>query len=246
MRTWVSVRFVVCGLAVLSALAGCGGSGGSAASSAAPSASAASGSSSGATTVKAMQITTSASAQGSVTVGQTFTLTPNVTGGSGKTLTFTVANAAPWMTFNAGTGVLTGTPTAANVGTYSNIVISVSDGQASASAAPFTIQVVAAAASTGSTGAGATGAGATGTADVSWTPPTTNTDGSTLTDLAGYYIYYGTSPSALTMKVQVSNIGVTNYVISGLTAGTWYFAVTAYSSAGTESSPSNLASKTIS
>lgn len=233
MRTWVSVRFVVCGLAVLSALAGCGGSGGSAASSAAPSASAASGSSSGATTVKAMQITTSASAQGSVTVGQTFTLTPNVTGGSGKTLTFTVANAAPWMTFNAGTGVLTGTPSAADVGTYANIVISVSDGQESASAAPFTIQVVAAAA-------------ASGTADVSWTPPTTNTDGSTLTNLAGYNIYYGTSPNALSQQVQVSNVGVTNYVISGLTTGTWYFAVTAYTSTGTESALSNIASKTIS
>jgi hypothetical protein len=218
---------------VLSALAGCGGSGGSAASSAAPSASAASGSSSGATTVKAMQITTSASAQGSVTVGQTFTLTPNVTGGSGKTLTFTVANAAPWMTFNAGTGVLTGTPSAADVGTYANIVISVSDGQESASAAPFTIQVVAAAA-------------ASGTADVSWTPPTTNTDGSTLTNLAGYNIYYGTSPNALSQQVQVSNVGVTNYVISGLTTGTWYFAVTAYTSTGTESALSNIASKTIS
>ena len=233
MRTWVSVRFVVCGLAVLSALAGCGGSGGSAASSAAPSASAASGSSSGATTVKAMQITTSASAQGSVTVGQTFTLTPNVTGGSGKTLTFTVANAAPWMTFNAGTGVLTGTPSAADVGTYANIVISVSDGQESASAAPFTIQVVAAAA-------------ASGTADVSWTPPTPNTDGSALTNLAGYNIYYGTSPNALSQQVQVSNVGVTNYVISGLTTGTWYFAVTAYTSTGTESALSNIASKTIS
>ena len=233
MRTWVSVRFVVCGLAVLSALAGCGGSGGSAANASAPSASTASSTSSSAPTVKAMQISTTASAQGSVTVGQTFTLTPNVTGGNGKTLTFSVANAAPWMTFNAGTGVLTGTPTAADVGTYANVVISVSDGQESASAAPFTIQVVAAAA-------------ASGTADVSWTPPTTNTDGSTLTNLAGYNIYYGTSPNALNQQVQVSNVGVTNYVISGLTSGTWYFAVTAYTSTGTESSLSNVASKTIS
>ena len=243
MRTWVSVRFVVCGLAVLSALAGCGGSG---ASTASPSTS--SSASSSAPAVKAMQISTSASAQGSVSVGQTFTLTPNVTGGTGKTLTFSVANAAPWMSFNSSTGVLTGTPTAADVNTYANIVISVSDGQESASTAPFTIQVLAAAATTGSgaSGSGTSGSGTTGTADVSWTPPTTNTDGSTLTDLAGYNIYYGTSPTALTKKVQVSNIGVTNYVISGLTTGTWYFAVTAYSSAGTESSLSNVASKTIS
>ena len=227
MRIRVSVRVIVCGLVVLGALTGCGG-GGSAANLTTGSST-----SSSATTVKAMQITTSASAQGSVSVGQTFTLTPNVSGGNGKTLTFSVANAAPWMTFNTSTGMLTGSPTASDVGTYSNVVISVSDGQQSASAAPFTIQVVAAGA-------------ATGTADVSWTPPTTNTDGSTLTDLAGYNIYYGTSPNALTQEVQVSTIGVTNYVISGLTSGTWYFAVTAYTSTGTESSLSNVASKTIS
>ena len=227
MRIRVSVRVIVCGLVVLGALTGCGG-GGSAANLTTGSST-----SSSATTVKAMQITTSASAQGSVSVGQTFTLTPNVSGGNGKTLTFSVANAAPWMTFNTSTGMLTGSPTASDVGTYSNVVISVSDGQQSASAAPFTIQVVAAGA-------------ATGTADVSWTPPTTNTDGSTLTDLAGYNIYYGTSPNALNQEVQVPTIGVTNYVISGLTSGTWYFAVTAYSSAGTESSLSNVASKTIS
>lgn len=227
MRIRVSVRVIVCGLVVLGALTGCGG-GGSAANLTTGSST-----SSSATTVKAMQITTSASAQGSVSVGQTFTLTPNVSGGNGKTLTFSVANAAPWMTFNTSTGVLTGSPTASDVGTYSNVVISVSDGQQSASAAPFTIQIVAAAA-------------ATGTADVSWTPPTTNTDGSTLTDLAGYNIYYGTSPNALNQEVQVVTIGVSNYVISGLTSGTWYFAVTAYTSTGTESSLSNVASKTIS
>ena len=228
MRCRVSARVVVCGLVVLGALAGCGGSGGSTAGG-----SPASSTASSAPTVKAMQISTDAAAQGSVSVGQTFKLTPNVTGGNGQTLTFSVANAAPWMTFNASTGVLTGTPTATDVGTYANIVISVSDGQESAAAAPFTIQVV---------GANA----AAGTADVSWTPPTTNTDGSTLTDLAGYNIYYGTSPNALNQQVQVTTIGVTNYVINGLTSGTWYFAVTAYTSTGTESSLSNVASKTIS
>ena len=228
MRMRVSVRVIVCGVVVLGTLTGCGGSGGGAASG-----SAAIGTSSSAPTVKAMQISTGAAAQGSVSVGQAFKLTPNVTGGNGQTLTFSVANAAPWMTFNASTGVLTGTPAAADVGTYGNIVISVSDGQESAAAAPFTIQVV---------GTNA----ATGTADVSWTAPTTNTDGSTLTDLAGYNIYYGTSPNALNQEVQVVTIGVSNYVISGLTSGTWYFAVTAYTSTGTESSLSNVASKTIS
>ena len=81
---------------------------------------------------------------------------------------------------------------------------------------------------------------------MSWTPPTTTADGSTLLNLAGYEIYYGTSPSALTQKIQVTNVGVTTYVISGLTSGTWYFAVTSYTSNGAQSVPSNVVSKTIS
>ena len=31
-----------------------------------------------------------------------------------------------------------------------------------------------------------------GSMSLSWTPPTQNTDGSALTDLAGYKLYYGT------------------------------------------------------
>ncbi len=87
---------------------------------------------------------------------------------------------------------------------------------------------------------------ATGTAQVSWTPPTTTTDGSTLLNLAGYYIYYGTNPSALTQKIQVNTIGVTNYDVGSLSSGTWYFVVTSYTTDGTQSAPSNVVSQTIS
>ena len=86
----------------------------------------------------------------------------------------------------------------------------------------------------------------TGTAQISWTPPTTTTDGSTLLNLAGYDIYYGTSPSALTQQVQVSNIGLTTYDVTGLGSGTWYFVVTSYTTDGTQSAPSNVVSHTIS
>ena len=48
-------------------------------------------------------------------------------------------------TFNTSTGRLSGTPTAANVGSYTNVSITVSDGAAQASLAPFTIVVAAAA-----------------------------------------------------------------------------------------------------
>lgn len=87
---------------------------------------------------------------------------------------------------------------------------------------------------------------ATGTAQVSWTPPTTTTDGATLLNLAGYYIYYGTNPSALTQEIQISNIGLTTYDVGNLSSGTWYFVVTSYTTNGTQSAPSNVVSQTIS
>lgn len=83
-------------------------------------------------------------------------------------------------------------------------------------------------------------------ADVSWAPPTTNTNGSALTNLAGYRIYYGTSPDTLNQTVDVPNAGATDYVVQGLALGTWYFAVAAYTNAGLQSGLSSVASKTIS
>jgi hypothetical protein len=80
----------------------------------------------------------------------------------------------------------------------------------------------------------------TGTATLDWTPPTENSDGSSLTNLAGYTVYYGTSPDRLTESVKISNPGLTAYTVSNLTSGTWYFAVTSYSSTGVESSRSGV------
>ena len=80
---------------------------------------------------------------------------------------------------------------------------------------------------------------------MSWTPPTRNTNGRSLTNLAGYRIYYGTSSSALTSQIQIANAGMASYVVQNLPRGTYYFGVRAYNSSGTESNLSNIASKTI-
>jgi hypothetical protein len=76
----------------------------------------------------------------------------------------------------------------------------------------------------------------TGSATLDWMPPTENVDGSILTNLAGYTVYYGTSAGNLTQSVKITNPGLTAYTMTNLPSGTWYFAVTAYSSAGVESS----------
>jgi hypothetical protein len=70
-------------------------------------------------------------------------------------------------------------------------------------------------------------------------------DGSAVTNLAGYRIYHGTAANSLDKMIQVSNPGVTTYVVDALPAGTHYFSITAYNSAGVESDRSAVASKTI-
>lgn len=84
-----------------------------------------------------------------------------------------------------------------------------------------------------------------GSATLSWVPPTQNTDGSALSDLAGYRISYGTSSTALTSTIQVAAAGATGYTVTNLAPGTYYFAVRAYNSGGRESANSTVLNKTV-
>jgi PKD repeat protein len=78
---------------------------------------------------------------------------------------------------------------------------------------------------------------------LTWTAPATNVDGTPLTDLAGYRVYYGQTSGNLTLKVDVGN--QTTYLLSGLVGGqVYYFAVTAYDTSGNESRLSDGASAT--
>ena len=88
-------------------------------------------------------------------------------------------------------------------------------------------------------------AGTTGSATLDWTPTTTQTDGSALTNLAGYRIRYGNTAGSYPNLVTLSNPGLSSYVITGLASGTWYFIATAFDSAGIESDSTNAVSKTI-
>ena len=78
-----------------------------------------------------------------------------------------------------------------------------------------------------------------------WSPPTQNTDGSALTDLAGYRLYIGSSPTSLTQVVPIAGAGTTSYVVTNLSSGTWYFALSAYTTASVESAKSAVVAKTI-
>ncbi|MEE8345023.1 MAG: fibronectin type III domain-containing protein, partial [Woeseiaceae bacterium] len=113
---------------------------------------------------------------------------------------------------------------AADVGRYSAIQIAVSDGLSTAELSAFDIDV------TSTTLASVT---------LQWQPPTENTDGSPLTDLAGYRIYYGVDSADLSDLIELPNPGLTSYVVEELTPNTWYFAMTSVNDRGQESDLSN-------
>jgi len=167
----------------------------------------------------------------SIAVGMAYSFTPTSNDLDGDTLTFSVANLPAWASFDTATGRVSGTPAAQDVGTTNGIVITVEDGrQGTASLAAFSVSVQAI---------------VFGSATLSWLPPTTNTDGSPLTNLAGYKVYWGPSQGNYPNSTTLANPGLTTYVIDNLAPGTWYFVATAYNAAGTESSFSGVASKTI-
>jgi hypothetical protein len=166
----------------------------------------------------------------SVMQGTQYAFQPTANDADGDVLTFSIANKPAWATFTTSTGRLQGTPGPADVGTTSSIVITVTDGKASAALAAFNIAVQAT---------------ASGSATLSWQPPTQNTDGSALTNLAGYKVYWGTSQGTYPNSVTLNNPGLATYVVGNLVSGTYFFVVTSFNTAGAESSRSNSASKVI-
>jgi probable HAF family extracellular repeat protein len=166
------------------------------------------------------------------TVGAEYEFAPAAgaptTGGDG--LTFSVANKPSWATFDSTTGELSGTPGPQDAGSYANVVVSVSNGVSTAALATFSIYVA---------------APGGGSVTLSWVAPTRNTDGSALTDLAGYVIHYGSAPTALNQSLNVSDPTATGYTLGNLSPGTYYFAVTDYAVSGASSDLSGLVSKTL-
>ena len=72
-----------------------------------------------------------------------------------------------------------------------------------------------------------------------------NVGGTSLTDITGYRVYYGTSATNLANSVAVSGASTANVVVSGLSPGTYYFAVATVNSTATTSALSNAVSKVV-
>lgn len=166
------------------------------------------------------------------TVGDQYSFQPTVNSNS-VNLSFTSTGLPSWLTLNSSSGVLAGTPSVTDEGTTGHITITANAGSASATTTPFTIRVV------------APPSGDTGSVKLSWVAPTENTDGTPVSELAGYRIYYGTNPSELTESITIAGATATTYVVDGLAAGTYYFSVMAYTSTGLNSGLSSVADESI-
>lgn len=161
-------------------------------------------------------------------VNQEYSFTPSATDPNNDPLTFSVRGEPTFLDINPTTGKLSGTPQLEDVGTYPGIVVSVSDGSLSDSLPQFSVDVV---------------QNADGSITLSWTAPTQNEDGTELTDLASYKIYYGTSSRNYTTEIPV-DLGTNTLVVENLTPDTYYFAATAINESGVESRFSGEAIKT--
>lgn len=75
-----------------------------------------------------------------------------------------------------------------------------------------------------------------GSVTLGWEEPSTSEDGSPLTDLAGYTVYYGTQPPLTRSNSTAVEVGaVSRHTLADLTPGTYYVAVAARDENGNES-----------
>ena len=163
-------------------------------------------------------------------VDQQYVFQANASDADGDDLTFSIANRPSWATFSGATGLLGGTPMQGDAAVYNNIVISVSDGELMAALPAFAITVSQA---------------ATGSVTLTWTPATLNTDGSPLTDLAAYKIYYGFSEGNYPNEIRIDNPGIASYVVENLSPNDYYFVSTSINTSEVESDYSNVAFKAV-
>ncbi len=83
-----------------------------------------------------------------------------------------------------------------------------------------------------------------GEVTIAWVAPTSNVDGSPLTDLAGYKIYYG--PATGDYTGGSTDVGLTtSYDTNTLTAGYYCFVVVSYDFSGNESAYSGELCKNL-
>ena len=165
-----------------------------------------------------------------VAPGETYLFTPSASDADGDALKFSVYNRPDWLAFDDKSGALSGIPKVADVGHYANVTIQVTDGAVSMALSPFSVDVLPTDVES---------------AFLTWVPPTEYEDDSPLFELAGYRIRYGVGSGSYTDLIEVDDPTTTVLGLDFLPPDTYYFVITAYNYAGTESDFSNEAVITL-
>jgi len=170
----------------------------------------------------------------SVVTGNSYFFQPTATDADRDRLSFRISNKPAWASFSRKTGELSGSPKTVNVGTYSNIVISVSDRKTSTSMPAFNIRVQATPVQNGSI-------------TLQWSAPVTRTDGSplSLSEIDGYRIYYGVSTGNYPSAIDVADGTAQAVTITDMPVGTYYLVMTTVDISGNESAYSSMVTRNI-
>jgi hypothetical protein len=160
----------------------------------------------------------------SVTANSGYLFQPKASDADGDKLSFSVTNLPVWASFDASSGRLSGMPGDADVRSYNNIVISVTDGVDIAQLTPFDITVAA-------------DQSQNGQFTLSWVAPSSRADGSPLSmsDIDGFRILYGDLPGKYTNTVTIADGSAVTTTVSNLPVGQYYLVMTTYDVNGLES-----------
>jgi len=168
---------------------------------------------------------------GSAATDEKYNFQPAASDADFDPLVFSITGKPAWASFDTDTGQLSGVPAINDVGTYGDIVISVTDSMDTVSLAAFSIKVSEPVQS--------------GSFNLSWTAPTMRSDGTPLSmaDISGYRIYYGEYEGDYRESVEIANGTVQSKTLTGIPVGTYYVVMSTYDVDGRESSFSNYVIK---
>jgi hypothetical protein len=158
-----------------------------------------------------------------------YTFTPTANDSDGDTLTFSISNKPSWATFDTTTGTLSGTPANADVGRSEDIVITVTDGTATAALPAFSIEVKKTNVAPSISGTPSTEVNAD--ASYTFTPSATDSDGDTLvfsinTPLS--WASFDTDTGTLSGTPTNANAGTTSGIVISVNDGTVTVALAAF------------------
>lgn len=169
----------------------------------------------------------------SAATGEPYDFQPAASDADGDTLVFSITGQPEWTSFDTTTGRLSGIPGIGDVGTYSDILITVTDGTDEISLGAFSIQV--------------SETVQVGTLSLSWSAPTLRSDGTPLSpeEISGYRIHYGEYEGDYTESVNIANGKTQSVTLKEVPVGGYYVAMTAYDVDGRESSNSASVFKVV-